>query len=303
MNISEADPNLELYHSNFRRPTKTLREIYRLTTSEKLKTVLDQIFRDRKVSPVEIIEQVEKPTQEQIQAYQEKQNRKLDRYQELANKNEAESNRLFDHSHKLADMIPFGQPILVGHHSEGMHRRHLDKIHNATKKAIETKQKSEYFENKADNILNPHGISSDDPEAIIKLNLEIEELEKIRTYLKNNYVYKEFVKDWQEGSEHHRKIELESVSCKIRNKKKRIDELRAVKKLDEIDTTVNNVRICTDKADNRIRIIFPCKPNQETITKLKRSGFHWSRFNSAWQRMISNQAIYLAKQFQKEFKA
>jgi len=298
----EADPNLEYYHGYFRRSTKTLRDIYALTTNDKLKCVLDQIFMDRNVSPNQEVIPIETPTQEQIQAYQDKQNRKLERYQELADKNEVRSNDLFEHSHKLGDMIPLGQPILIGHHSEGMHRRHLDKIHNATKKAIEAKEKSEYYQGKADNVLNPRGISADDPEAIIKLNSEIQELETQRIYLKNNYVFKAGVKDYEEGSEHYRKLELESVSRKIRDKKKRIDELRALKNIADIDTTINNVRVFTDKTDNRLKISFPCKPNPDIISKLKHSGFHWSPFNKTWQKMIGNYAIVLAEQIQVEFK-
>lgn len=298
----EADPNLEYYHGYFRRSTKTLRDIYALTTNDKLKCVLDQIFRDRHVSPIQEVIPIETPTQEQIQAYQDKQNRKLERYQELAEKNEVKANDLWDRSHKLGDMIPFGQPILIGHHSEGRHRRHLDKIQNTTRKAIETGKKSEYYQDKVKNVLNPRGISADDPEAIIKLNSEIDELEKIRIHLKTTYEFKAGVKDYEEGSEHYRKLELESVTRKIRDKKKRIDDLRAVKNIPDVDTTINNVRVFTDKEDNRLKISFPCKPNPEIISKLKHSGFHWSPFNKTWQRMIGNYAIVLAEQIQKEFK-
>jgi len=302
LNLLEADPNLELYHGYFRRSTRTLRDIYKLTTNDKLKFVLDGIFRDRHVSPIEVVIPIETPTQDQIEAYQDKQNRKLERYQELAEKNESKSNNLWEYSKKLSDVIPFGQPILIGHHSEMRHRRHLDKIHNTTRKAIETKEKSEYYQDKAKNVLNPRGISSDDPEAIIKLNAEITQLETQRVYLKNNYVFKAGVKDYEEGSEHYRKLELESVSRAIRDKKKRIDQVRAIKQIADIDTTINNVRVYTDKEDNRLKISFPAKPDPETITKLKRSGFHWSPFNRTWQRMIGNYAIVLAEQIQKEFK-
>lgn len=302
MSLLEADPNLELYHSNFKRPTKTLRQIYALTKDEKLKTVLDMIFRDRKVSPIEEQIPTETPTEEQIKAYKEKRNAKLERYEELADKNKQKAQAEYEYGNKLADMIPMGQPILIGHHSEGKHRRHLEKIHNSMNKTIELKEKSEYYENKVDNILNPRGISSDDPEAIIKLNAEIAELEKTRTYLKTNYVFKSNVKDWEEGSEHYRKLELESVTRKIRDKKKRIEQLRALNKIPSEDKTINGITLSIDKADNRVKLFFPSIPSEETRTKLKSSGFHWSPTNQAWQRMISNQAIYEAEQILNEVK-
>jgi hypothetical protein len=36
---------------------------------------------------------------------------------------------LYDDAHRMADAIPFGQPILDGHHSEGRDRRYRDRIH------------------------------------------------------------------------------------------------------------------------------------------------------------------------------
>ena len=36
---------------------------------------------------------------------------------------------------RISDAIPFGQPILVGHHSEGRHRRDLDRIHRLTERS------------------------------------------------------------------------------------------------------------------------------------------------------------------------
>ena len=43
-----------------------------------------------------------------------------------------------------------GQPILVGHHSEGHHRRDLEKSWNAMGKCVEMSKKAESHENKAE---------------------------------------------------------------------------------------------------------------------------------------------------------
>jgi hypothetical protein len=43
--------------------------------------------------------------------------------EEKASKNEAESDRLYQLSQKMADAIPMGQPILIDHHSEKSDRR------------------------------------------------------------------------------------------------------------------------------------------------------------------------------------
>jgi hypothetical protein len=49
-------------------------------------------------------------------------------------------------------MIPMGQPILRGHHSERRHRRDLDRIDSRMRKSIEESRKSEYCAHKADSL-------------------------------------------------------------------------------------------------------------------------------------------------------
>lgn len=41
-----------------------------------------------------------------------------------------------EHARELADQIPFGQPILIGHHSEGRMRRHAQRIHAAMNASV-----------------------------------------------------------------------------------------------------------------------------------------------------------------------
>lgn len=45
-------------------------------------------------------------------------------------------------------MIPMGQPILVGHHSEGYHRRHIGRMNSNMEKGLEELKKAEYYERK-----------------------------------------------------------------------------------------------------------------------------------------------------------
>ena len=41
-----------------------------------------------------------------------------------------------------------GQPILVGHHSEGRHRRDLKRIDNNMRKSVEESEKVDYFQSR-----------------------------------------------------------------------------------------------------------------------------------------------------------
>ena len=66
-------------------------------------------------------------------------------------------------------MIPLGQPILVGHHSEKRHRRDLKRIDEYFAKAKEHHDKAEYFRRRAAAAESNVIIFSDDPDATEKL--------------------------------------------------------------------------------------------------------------------------------------
>lgn len=55
---------------------------------------------------------------------------KADRHQQIADQRAAAADQ-------ISDMIPMGQPILVGHHSERRHRRDLERMHGHHRAAIE----------------------------------------------------------------------------------------------------------------------------------------------------------------------
>jgi hypothetical protein len=216
-----------------------------------------------------------------MNAYEEKRERRLERYQELAHKFNKESISSHERSNKLAEMIPFGQPILVGHHSEGAHRNHIKKIHSAMNKCIELADKSTYYENKVDSLLNNNAISSDDPEAVTKLKEKLEKLLKEREVIK---------------ARKHQAYELSNLSGNIATVKKRIEYLTKLQNTPEIaDIEVNSVVLRVNKELNRVQLIYPSKPSEEERTKLKHNGFRWSPYESAWQRQFSRYALDEAK--------
>ncbi|MGH0053399.1 MAG: hypothetical protein ACQ5SW_08440, partial [Sphaerochaetaceae bacterium] len=59
--------------------------------------------------------------------------------------------------------------------------------------------------------------------------------------------------------------------------------------------TFDGGEIVNNLDEERIQINFDEKPSQEIIDKLKKSGWRWSRKNSAWQRKNTNAAKYSAK--------
>lgn len=88
--------------------------------------------------------------------------------------------------HAIADMIPFGQPILVGHHSEGRHHRDVARIESGMSATVEHDRMARRHEEKAaglDRQLRT-SIFDDDPDAIERLREKLEHLEAERDRIK-----------------------------------------------------------------------------------------------------------------------
>lgn len=51
---------------------------------------------------------------------------------------------------QLADMLPLGQPILVGHHSEGKMRRHAEKVDRTMRAAVDAQREADLAAGRAD---------------------------------------------------------------------------------------------------------------------------------------------------------
>ena len=88
--------------------------------------------------------------------------------------------------HSLADGIPFGQPILVGHHSEGRHRRDIARMDSALHAAADSSKMAEHHRSKAAGAQAQldRSIYSDDPDAPERLAERIAELEAQRGRLR-----------------------------------------------------------------------------------------------------------------------
>jgi hypothetical protein len=74
---------------------------------------------------------------------------RADRFEDYRDKRAAEADRAHAAVSQLADAIPLGQPILVGHHSERHARRDAEKIEAGMRKAIGLWQTSQYWTDRA----------------------------------------------------------------------------------------------------------------------------------------------------------
>lgn len=107
---------------------------------------------------------------------------RLAKREQWAEKAEARAEQRHATAHSILDPIPLGQPILVGHHSEGRHRRALDRADANMRKAVEETGLARHHEQKADGLARQldRSIFSDDADAIEQLRAKITALTEQR---------------------------------------------------------------------------------------------------------------------------
>lgn len=254
---------------------------------------------------------------ERLNRYEERQQNRLDRYEALADKATVKSTVLATRSNQMAECIPFGQPILVGHHSEKRDRNFRSKIHSIMGKSVQEMKKAEYYQNKADSV-GKGGISSDDPNAIEKLKSKLEKLQQAQELMKKaNKLIKKFpehnarleglielgfskekaidVLNPKYGSIGFASYSLQNNNAEINRLKKRIAELKTLENRtsNEVENDLYKYTEC--KIENRCMFIFDGKPTEEIRQILKSNGFKWSPSRGAWVRQLNAKGIYASK--------
>jgi hypothetical protein len=111
---------------------------------------------------------------------------RLERRRDWAESRDRKSDASFNAARSIADNIPLGQPILVGHHSERHARRDAARIDNGMRKGVESMKMAERHRGVAGTLAHQleTTIFSDDPDAIDALKEKIAKLEARRESLK-----------------------------------------------------------------------------------------------------------------------
>jgi hypothetical protein len=265
-----------------------------------------------------------------VREYGERVERRAARWVRRADKAEAEYAHRHGTAKEMASWIPFGQPILVGHHSEKRDRAYRAKIERNFRKAFEALDKAHQLRIRARASERNRAISSDDPLAVVAMREKIAGAEKQQALMKAaNWAIRRYAKEGLKAqvealavmgiSETNAKLLIEpdymgrlgfpdyamkNNGANIRRMQERLKQLEARAKTVaalEAQGSAERVEQWGDTAlihsyaDNRIRIVFPSKPTAEAIKLLKQWGFVWSPSNTAWQRMLNNAGIYSAK--------
>jgi hypothetical protein len=241
----------------------------------------------------------------------------IERLRARAEKRRVEAAAAFDRAKKIGDMIPLGQPILVGHHSEKRHRSDIRKIDRSMRAGVEASKEAADLERRADAAESSSAVSSDDPDAVAKLQEKLAKLERQREQfvainaalrrgddaalaamgLSESTIAKLKTPD---GSVYGGRIgipsyQLQNMGAEIRRLKARIDTMHRVDATPAGEWEGAAARVVDSPEANRVQVFFPGKPDEATRRQLKQAGFRWAPSEGAWQRQRSNAALYHAK--------
>jgi hypothetical protein len=231
----------------------------------------------------------------------------------------AEGNGKLDAARTAAACIPFGQPIHVGHHSEGRDRRFRERIHATEGKGHELRREGAELAARADRAEASMAVSSDDPSAVEKLREKLATLAAAQDRDKaiNRIVLPASRKGgdgWREATA-ARLVDAGLCSAalaqatigpdfaqrygvpgyvttnrasEIRRIEQRIEVLaRAAATPPREPVTIGDATISEDRELNRVQIRFPGKPDEGRRARLKSCGFRWAPSAGAWQRQAS----------------
>ena len=268
----------------------------------------------------------EKITQEpKLNPYEAKQKARQERYAHLAEKMRQRAQERLGQAKRMADIIPFGQPIHVGHHSEKSDRRFRERIHQNFGKGFELLGKADYYERKAQGV-DTYSISADDPDALKKLKNRVEQLKEAQERMKSaNAAIRKNAKAGPEAQrealehlgftpEEAKKLttpdvmgtvgfasySLSNNSANIRRLEERIKGLEKAKTLEDRETPYAWGTIRENKEINRLQFRFNDRPGKEITGLMKSSGFRWAPSESAWQRQWTGNAVYAARKIIKQ---
>jgi hypothetical protein len=170
--------------------------------------------------------------------YRERREARAEQLRGWAANREAKQDTLWQaaRSDEATTGIPFGQPILVGHHSERRHRNAIARMDRAMSAAVENDRKAASMNGRADEIeaQAAGAIYSDDADAVERLREKLERLEAQRETMKQrNAEYrrehkaelKAMTAYGRDQAVPHRSYELTNLGGVISTTRKRLAEL------------------------------------------------------------------------------
>lgn len=274
-----------------------------------------------------------------MNSYETKQAARKKRLLDAANRQDAKASAAFDAADLREERsgIPLGQPILVGHHSEGRHRRAIERSHAAMERGVEASKRADELRTRAAGV-GTGGISSDDLDALEKLRDKLACQKQSQSNMKgaNRVVrkwHKKGVTHETEGDQfatyaaeleavapHYNaalaremlkpkygrvvafeSFELTNLNARIKATEKRIAQLERAA---EVETTEREIfdgcKLVENTEENRLQFFFDGKPAPEVRAILKSHAFKWAPSQGAWQRQLTNAARFAGQQVERK---
>lgn len=237
--------------------------------------------------------------------YRERKEARLARRMEWAEQRDQQAAAGFARASAIAENIPFGQPILVGHHSEAHARRDIARIDAGMRAGCESQDMAAKHRSVADGIEQQldRSVYSDDANAVEALETRIAQHIAQRDRMKMvNKLYKKqdaaglaslglsletltraVARQSEEGrlswlTMPHPAYELSNLGARIRTDQKRAEQIKAQRDRAEAASQAGGVlveRFNGQTPNEWCRITFPEKPDREIIDALKAAGFRW----------------------------
>jgi len=113
------------------------------------------------------------------------------RFSELAEKTEEKGTAMLDQAHKMASIIPLGQPIMIGHHSEKEDRNYRNRIQTKFERGFETIDKAKYFKQRA-------GAAADFQDRTFNLETTLRRIKDLEASIRKQDAYElKHIQEWE----------------------------------------------------------------------------------------------------------
>lgn len=235
---------------------------------------------------------------------------RLEKREEWAGKAQAASKRAFDAGRSATAGIPFGQPILVGHHSEKRHRAAIARSDRGYRKGVERGDMAAHHASKAAGIERQldSTIYSDDENAIEALEAKIAGLEaerKQRRDLNRHYrkaknaktdkarkaavaelatmgvTFERLEEQIDKSPSYDRKQpfpsnSLSNLGGRISAAKKRLEHVKVMQERTANADAAGGVAYERSPDSEYVSVTFAEKPARDVLDALRAAGFYWS---------------------------
>jgi hypothetical protein len=246
--------------------------------------------------------------------YRERKEANLAKRERWAESRRVQSASAFKRANTIAQAIPFGQPILVGHHSEKHHRADLARIDSAMRNGVESQNMAARHVSVAAEIERQldRSIYDDDADAIEKLEARIAALTAQRERMVAvNRAYRSkdpagnlsaLGLDYDQikarlaaagpywGSAPHLPYEMSNLGGRISADRKRLEVIKTRNQRSaQAEASSNGVMVtyhkgysCASGAFVESNTFYACltfaeKPSREVLDSLKAAGYHWGK--------------------------